>query len=247
MNNLAQPFGAKVTQLPINGHVPADMDRRQPGIGFDVTFLIISAGHQLQLVRLVQSQRVRAAPVVVLPLSKSNETRARHKSFGVVVQDIARARSGDEPPDHDLSARTLLIDGTDFEFIERLFERAAIANLETAGNAHGEIERRFQAVIKVANLDHARAIFVTRRKIVEQVLDGDAGRVFSRRHFGQSQGKLARALLTKARNSGLKQIENSGVQGDGTKGWHRRDHNTARKRAPPIASGSEFTKLPSAE
>src|SRR5438132_354328 len=99
MNNLAQTFGAKVTQLPIDRYMPADMDRRQRGIGFNFTVSVIGGGNQFQLVRLVQSKRVGAAPAVVLPLSKRNETRARYKSLGVVVQDIARSRPGNKPPD----------------------------------------------------------------------------------------------------------------------------------------------------
>src|SRR5712664_2077574 len=48
-----------------------------------------------------------------------------------------------------------------------------------------EIERRFESVIQVPNLDHARTIFVTHWKIIKQVSDVDVVDVFSGRDFGQ--------------------------------------------------------------
>ena len=55
------------------------------------------------------------------------------------------AGARDKPPDYDRTAGTLLIDSTNFEFIQPLFERASIAHLIAAGDAYTEIERRLHA------------------------------------------------------------------------------------------------------
>ena len=201
VNDLAQALGAKVPELSIDRHSPAHMDGGQSRISFNLAVFVVGAGNQLQLVRLVQSQRIGSALLVPLPLAKRDEARAGNQTFCVVGDDLLGARTGDEPPDYDRAAGALLIDSTDFEFIQPLFERAAIAHLITAGDTHSEIERCLHAVIQMANLNHAGSILVTRREIPEQVRDLDVVNLFSRRDFRERERQFARALCAKAWNT----------------------------------------------
>ena len=139
MNNLAQAFCAKVAELSIDRHSPAHVNRCQRRISFNLAVFVVGAGNQLQLVRLVQSQRISTALLVPFPLAKRDEARAGKQALCVVGDDLLCARAGNEPPDYDRAAGALLIDAADFEFVQPLFERAAIAYVIAAGDAHGEI------------------------------------------------------------------------------------------------------------
>src|SRR5438132_13266243 len=142
MDNLAQPFGAKVSQFSIDWNTPTNVNRRQSGINIGFILFIIGS-NQFEFIRPVQPERISAALAVVLPLAKSNETRARYESLCVVIQDIARAWSGNKPPDNDLFPGALLIDIADFKFVKRLPKVAAIAELDGTGNPYSEIQCRF--------------------------------------------------------------------------------------------------------
>src|SRR6266850_359168 len=95
------------------------------------------------------------------------------------------------------------------------------------------------------NFDHARTVFITTRKIVDQVFDIDGVDVFSRRDFRQRQCQFARALRTEARDAATGQIGYSGIQSDGRSGRHYGDNNTSQALMVAIALATILTKLES--
>ena len=202
MNHFAQLLWAKVVEFPIDGYAAAYMDRRERRIALRIIALNLVAGwsirQNLDLVRLIQTQRIGLATFVPLPLAEGNEAHAARKSLRVTLDNPLRLVARQKRPDDDFPASALAIGGRYLENEQTLFDRTFVSDLIAAGNLYVEIERRFQTVIQMANLDHARTIFVTHREIAEQVLDIDAVEVFSRRHFGQRQRQFPDNLRPQA-------------------------------------------------
>src|SRR5258707_10311157 len=97
----------------------------------------------------------------------------------------------------------------------------------------------------MTNLDHARTVFITSRKIVEQILDIDGIDIFSRRDFRQRQCQFARALRTETRDAATGQISYSGIHSYGRSRRHYGDDNISHALMVAIALARILTKLES--
>src|SRR5258708_39299562 len=95
------------------------------------------------------------------------------------------------------------------------------------------------------NFNHARTVFITSRKIVEQVFDLDGVDVLSRRDFRQRQCQFARALRTEARDAATGQISYSAIHSYGRSGRHYGDDNISHALMVAIALARILTKLES--
>ena len=126
VNHFAQLLWAKVVELAIDGHAAADMDCCERRIALRIIALSLVAGwiirKSLDLVRLIQTQRIRLATFVPLPLAEGNEAHAAGKSLRVTLDNPLRLVARQKRPDDDFPAGALAIGGRYLENEQTLFD-----------------------------------------------------------------------------------------------------------------------------
>ena len=133
-------------------------------------------------------------------LPKVNE-RAPRETFGVIVDDVVRVRSGNKPPNNYRPAGFIRISSSDFEYEESRTSRGApVVNLITARYFHHKFQRCFDTLSQIAYMRWIRAVFVTHRQVIQQILDCRITVIFLAKMAGNFQGELLRKGLAEAGN-----------------------------------------------
>ena len=180
------------------------------------------AGQHLQLVGLVEPERERVAARVPLPAAEGDEASPAREPLTVVGDDAARLLPRDEPPDDDRLLRPLGVAGRDLEDVERRRLRPAVlADLEAARDAHVQLQRSLGAVPQIRDARQVRAVLVTHRQVVEQILDCHLRRVPLVRHVRHRQRQPPRRLHTEPRDAVPVKLDGGSFEREGKVGSHR--------------------------